>query len=582
MSIDIELPDGTIIRNVPEGITRSELMRRVERGQTPQVTDDFKARAMASATLADKGPLDRFVLGAGARANEMVEGIKGLFRDPSQEDLMRNRAGQQLRNQSTAASLGGFGMDAATLAAPMIRGTNMAASGINAASRFLPKAFQSATRAAAPYAAAGGVGAGLGATLSPENRGEAAVAGGVGGVVGEGAGRFLTKALGGPLAGKVTPDARQLMDRGVNVPIWKATESRVARDLAERARVLPVAGDIIRGQERAAFEGVNRAAASKVTPPKPVLDDAGGVMRWEKDQVREFGSDAINALKQRFDNAYDALYKGRGIPVDDAYAAEAAGVLQNVKNYYPRIAGELDGAFREADDILRAGTETTTLKSPIVDVAGSNIKTDKLGHAATRPESVKQAIDALETRIKTAYGRGDAELGDALVELKGSIEALRLRGLPPEVASQAAEINKAYAGFIQLQRANSTVGAQKQGFVSPSQMLNSIRAGDRSPGKSAFARGNALNQQDALLAQRVLGDRLPPTGPGTAEKLLPFLGFGLPMIGADAGATALLGTQTGQRALMGGLPGQAAIRNNKYLIPALRFYGMQSGIDLEE
>ena len=231
------------------------------------------------------------------------------------------------------------------------------------------------------------------------------------------------------------------------------------------------------------------------------------------------------------------------------------------------------------DDILRKGTESTTTNSPILNQAGQAFQNTQLGHAVTRPESVKQAIDVLDGRITGAYGRGDAETAEVLKQLRSSIAELRTRGLPPEVAAQAGDINRAYASFMQLQRANASLGAQKSGLTSPAQMLNAIKANDRTPNKSGFSGGNALNQQDVLRAERVLGNRLPEVGPGTAEKLAPLLGFGLPMLAGDMGATALLGSKTGQRFLMGGLPGQAGIRQygSEYLVPALRNLGTSIG-----
>ena len=367
-----------------------------------------------------------------------------------------------------------------------------------------------------------------------------------------------------------------MMDEGMFVPMWKATESNRLSDLAERATVLPVAGSIMRGQERAAIESFNRSMAAKATPPKPVLDEAGNVLRWESSPVREAGSTALNTLRSRFDEAYDALYKGRGIPVDDTYTREVSGILQNAQAYFPRIADDIAAAAKQADDILRAGTETKVTQSVILNQAGQPMINRQLGHAATRPESVKQAIDSLEPRIAAAYRRGDVESADALKALKGSIEELRVRGLPPEVAEQAAEINRAYATYKQLERATGAIGAQTQGVTTPRQMLSAIKAGDRSPGKSAFARERALNQAEVLRAERILGSRLPETGPGTAEKLAPLLMFGGPMVLGDLGATTLLGTQTGQRFLQGALPGQAFVRGvgSEYLVPALRAYGM--------
>ncbi len=455
---------------------------------------------------------------------------------------------------------------------------------VQAGGRMLPRALgfiPSSTTGAA--AISGGA---INALTTPDDRVGGAIAGAAGGAIGDLAGRALVKTLGGI---NVTQDARKLLDAGIDVPAWKAAESPNLRGLFEAGKGVPFLGNQIRAGERRGFEGFNEYMVGKATPPKPVLDDVGNVLRWESSPVKEIGSDAINALKTRFNDSYDALYKGRGIPVDDIYGNEAASIIQHAKDYFPRIADDIGSAFKQVDDILRKGTESTTSSSAIVNQAGQPFVNTQLGHAATRPESVKQAIDVLDTRIKSAYQRGDAEAGDLLKDLRGSIEQLRLRGLPPEVADQAADINKAYASFIQLQRANSSLGAQTSGVTTPQQMLNAIKAGDRTPNKSGFSGGNALNQEEVLLANRVLGNRLPDVGPGTAEKLMPALmlsglgsaggaltGIG-PFIGAGLGLA--LSTKPGQRAILGALPGQAGIRQygSQYLVPALRNFGMSVG-----
>lgn len=534
-----------------------------------------------------KGAFDRAAYGVGSLVPDILpDSVRDAINDSSVAKFTgltlpsnKQMADQVEQGRAFTKEAGGWGTtgdiagEIGLTLAPFSKGMQA----VQAGSRMLPRALGYIPGSSAGAAAI--TGGTLGAVTNPDDRSGGAVSGAVGGAVGDVAGRALTKTLGGMISNRVTPDARQLMDDGVFVPMWKGTESGLVRNLSERAKVLPIAGDIIRGQERSAFDSFNKRMAEVATPPKPVLDDAGNVLRWENSPVKQSGADAINGLRGRFNEAYDALYKGRGIPVDDVYTNQTSSILESAKNYYPRIAGDVDAAFRQADDILRKGTESTTTTSAIANSAGQPIIKTELGHAATRPESVKQAIDVLDTRIKTAYQRGDAEAAEVLKDLRSSVEQLRMRGLPPEVADQAADINKAYASFIQLQRANATLGAQKSGMVSPGQMLNSIKAGDRTPNKSAFSGGNALNQQEVLRAERVLGNRLPDVGPGTAEKLAPFIGFGGPMILGDMGATALLGTKTGQRFLMGDLPGQAGIRQygSEYLVPALRNFGMSVG-----
>lgn len=532
-----------------------------------------------------KGAFDRAAYGLGQMVPDILpDGVRSAINDSTIAKLtgLTMPSNQQMSDQvaqgrAFTKEAGGWGTagdiagEVALTAAP----ANRLMQGYQAGARILPRAV-SALRNPVAAAMTGGT---IGSITNPDDRTGGAVGGAIGGAVGDVAGRALTKTLGGVMSNRVTPDARQLMDDGVFVPMWKATDSNLVRGAAERAKVLPVFGDIARGQERAAFESFNRNMAGKATPPMPVLDDAGRVLRWENSPVKKSGSDAINALRGRFDDAYDALYKGRGIPVDDIYGKQTAELLDATRAYYPRIADDVGSAFKQVDDILRKGTESTTTNSPILNQAGKNFTNTQLGHAATRPESVKQAIDVLDDRISGAYGRGDAETAEVLKQLRSSVAELRTRGLPPEVAEQAADINRAYASFMQLQRANASLGAQKSGLTSPAQMLNAIKANDRTPNKSGFSGGNALNQQDVLRAERVLGNRLPEVGPGTAEKLAPFIGFGLPMLAGDMGATALLGTKTGQRFLMGNLPGQGAMRQygSEYLVPALRNIGTSIG-----
>lgn len=539
---------------------------------TPQQTQQQMANAYANESAKEMNPAMKFLGGAKTAWDRAAYGLKGMFTDLSPEEQALLQQGQAFNKEAGGwAKAGDVAGDVAITAAPATK----LYQGLRYGASMLPRATQ---LLASPVAAAGS-GAVVGAATNPMDRTGGATGGAVGGAVGDVAGRALVNTFGGLVSKSVTPDARQLMDDGVFVPMWKASDNKLVRNIAERAKVFPVSGDIIQGQERSAFESFNRRMARNATPPQPVLDDASGVVRWEKKPVDDFGNDAIQKLRGRFNDAYDALYSGRGIPVDDFYTQQTASVLENTRNYFPRIADDVDSAFKQVDDILRKGTESTTVTSPIVNQSGQPFTNVKLGHAATRPESVKQAIDALDTRIKTAYQRGDAEAAEVLKDLRSAVEDLRIRGLPPEVADQAAEINRAYASFKQLERANSAIGAQTAGMTSPKQLLNAIRATDRTPNKSAFGSGRALNQQDVLLADRVLGSRLPDVGPGTAEKLAPLIGFGLPMIGGDLGATALLGTKTGQRFLMGDLAGQGSVRRygNQYLVPALRNYGIATG-----
>jgi hypothetical protein len=367
------------------------------------------------------------------------------------------------------------------------------------------------------------------------------------------------------------------------VPIWKATDQPWLRRVGESAKALPLAGPMIRRAEGHAIRDYNRALVREATPPTPVLDDAGRVLRWENHPVGTVGQEAAGDLTQRFGHAYDALYRSRGgIPVDDAYRNAVSGEMEAARNYFPRVADDIEGAVRQADDTLRAGTESTVTRSPIVDAQGAPFTNTQLGHEVVPSGNVQQALAQLDDRIRSAWNRGDAEAAGVLQNIREEMAQLRTRGLPPESQSMQPDVNRAYQRYKVLQRAGSTKGAMThEGVVTPNQMLTAIRATDKSPNKTLTFQGRMPGQQQAQRAHDVLGSELPDVGPGTAEKLMPWLiyggGLGLPAMGMDSGALLLLGTPQGQRALRGDYRLQQAIaRNPQVLANMMRTAGTAS------
>jgi len=596
--MDVRLPDGTIVTNVPEGITQSELLRRLESASAPS-QDLNEVRKQKEATLANiyagqnvnqMGAMMRGLGGAKSAFDRAAMGLKGLVTDLTPQDKALLEQGRAFVNQGgTAATVGDIGADVLMMAAPAVRGQQA----ITAGAKYLPKAMQFVGSRLPSAALASGA---TSAAMAPEDRSGAFVGGAAGGALGDVAGRVLTKTLGGVVSDRISPAARELMDQGANVPLFKAVDDatrsgRMFRNFAERAKVLPMAGDLIRGQERAGIESFNRILMREATPPMPVLDDAGRVLRFEYDKpVTAVGREGLQELSKRFDDAYGALYSTRGVPVDQTFKSEIKSIERKAKAYTPGSAADIAGAVRKAEDTLMGLVSPTVMRQggqPLgKGLVSSKVMTPvtetvELGREVVPHGNVKQALDDINNKITDAYKSGNGEKAEYLIDVRSAIESLRLRGLPPEVAAQADEINKAYAKFMTISRASSMLGAQKQGgVITPGQQLNAIKTRDNSPNKSAFARGTAPGQQQALTAQQVYGNQLPEIGPGTAEKLLPIVGFGLPMIGMDAGATALLGTQTGQNLLMGKYGLQGGVRKySPYLIEALRNYGAAVGND---
>lgn len=453
-----------------------------------------------------------------------------------------------------AAQVGGVVADVATTLLPAVRGAQ-ALQGTRAMTALGPVRGALASNAA--------VSAGIEGATRPGDLGDRAVNAAQGGAFslgGELATRGAARMIGGPLsATSVTPQARALMDEGVPVPPWKASDSPRVRDFGERAKASMIGKPILAGPERRAMTSWNANLAANATPPQPVLDEAGNVLRWQSAPVRDVSDDTLNTLRGRFKESYDALYKGRVIPIDDAYRGEVSAALTAAERYYPSVAGDVKGIASKVDDLLagvNAGIATDLSRN-----FPSTVKTQ--GHAGVTPGAIGDALDTVQDAITSAYKQGNGEKAEALEGLASALSGVRDRGLPPEVQAQAGDIKKAYTNFMQLQRAHSMMDAQKAGMVTPRHMLSSMKALDRSPGKAAFARGNVPNQSGVLNAERVLGSTLPEVGPGTAEKMLPYIAFGSPLVmGADLGMAAgagLLASPVGNRYLMGQLPLQGAL-----------------------
>ena len=558
---------NTLAKLNASGALRAKIDKQIE-------ADKAALDPTAGMSLLDKG-----IVGFGQAADRAWEGIKGLV--PGYEESAQSKDSRAIYERTKdklgpAATAGELAFDIAATAAPVAKGAQVAGNVM----RMLPKAGQYlAAGNILPTALAGGA---TSAILDPTDRTGAAIGGALGGALGEGAGRALTKVGGGLFRGKnISQDAQDLIKAGVDVPLWKTTDSGLLRGMVERAKVFPVAGNILRAAEARGMSDVERKLMNEAMPMQ-----YNGSAWLPGAPVKEGGEAGMQQLHSAFNDAYDTLYKGRSVPIDTMYNQAMADILRQTKGYHPGFFGDIQAAGREVDDLLRAGTEPANVRNSIAaQLQGAPRMSQTPGHAAVSTNNVKSAIDSLRTRIESAVRQGDMEKVGILKQMEGELLDLRNRGLPQEMADIGETLGKQYATYKQLQRANTAIGAKTQGFATPAHLLNAIKATDRTPGKSAFSEGNALNQKFVQSAKNVFHDTLPGAGPGTAEKLMMLGGLGLPFLAEDYAfatpAALALSTKTGRRILTGGAKGQETIRNvgSKYLTPALRSFGVAEAQD---
>ena len=146
--MDVRLEDGTVVKNVPEGITQRELMRRLGRGGAPP-SQEWMNRTAASMTLADQPWYTRAAIQAGAGVDTLRQGIQQLLggaTDESRRGVARSRGVKQaLAQASDTGTLpdwmptGGSALQFAGEAAPLMA---VPAGAYTGAAMALPRAVQ--------------------------------------------------------------------------------------------------------------------------------------------------------------------------------------------------------------------------------------------------------------------------------------------------------------------------------------------------------------------------------------------------------------------------------------------------------
>lgn len=202
--MDVRLPDGTVITNVPDGITQTELMSslRKKRAADEQTAERERLNQELTGSMSTTEKLlagagKSFVdIGRSAKRLANMAGIGGYDQAAAQADADLDKP-----LMDTSAGAWGKGLtDAALTLVPGLGMQNKATQAIRAGAQYLPRATAAATRAAAPYIGAAGAGATVGAAVTPEDMAGGAGMGAAAGAAGELGGRVLSAGYSGAKA----------------------------------------------------------------------------------------------------------------------------------------------------------------------------------------------------------------------------------------------------------------------------------------------------------------------------------------------------------------------------------------------
>ena len=372
----------------------------------------------------------------------------------------------------------------------------------------------------------------------------------LGGAVG-GAAPAVVSTVGNVIKGAGGAAQRALADAGVTMTpgqilggSYKAAEDQISS--------LPVVGDFIRNAQRRSINDFNTATYNEVLKPLGVK------------YMGPVGTDGVSAVKGVISDAYDnALSKMKFDATDPQFVSDLANLKQ--------LATGMPKAQQQTfNNIIK--TQIDSKLGPIGIMTGEQLK------------GVQNELGNLAKGYKNDPSFDNRQLGDAIAELKATVQKSLPNYNPPDTVSTLAKADAAYANYVRLRAAAASTGSMNSGGIfTPAQLSAAVRASDKSVGKGAVATGNALMQDFATGGQSVLGSKYPDSG--TAGRALMSAGVGalaghaflppavLPVVGA-AGAGMIapytsLGQKLSQALLMGRPAGAQAVGDsvNRFLSP---------------
>lgn len=282
----------------------------------------------------------------------------------------------------------------------------------------------------------------------------------------------------------------------------------------EKARSIPILGDMISSGQRRAIVDFNRAAYNRAL--EPIGLDASKM---------PVGREGVQAVKNALSRAYNQILPKVTFKADSQFASEIQTLRQMTATLPDDVAKQFDAILRRH-------------------VVG------KMTPAGTMSGTTLKQVESELGAIARGY-RGDAsfdkrQLGDAILELQSAIRGVLVRA-NPEAAETLQAINAGYGNYAIIRKAASMANTGE--MFTPSQLASAVKAMDKSVGKGATATGSARMQDLSDAGVSTLASKVPDSG--TAGRV--FMGGGVayfdPTIAAGLAVSGVPYTPIGQKAL---------------------------------
>lgn len=495
--MDVKMPDGTIIKNVPDHYSQEDLLEqygRMSKGEEkPKVNvDDFpRYKEEAGHRFAPTSGASTAILSGLAGAQGVLKPIAGALQFLGINKPMEAlEANAQYAKSSVPTTMGinpasaaeTVGEIAPTLAIPADIGAN------------IPMVANAISKSPSLKYVAPSFVQGLGGQVTDtanksyldilgEKIADLGVSTGLG-VLGGKVGQMVTDP-------QVSARLQQLKDMGMT----KFTPGQLAsqfpmigeglQKLEKGLTSLPIAGSMVSQGIKSSYEDFNKAIGNKI------LSNLG--LKLDKDAP--VGNKMVDAIKQKIGDAYDDF-------LQKATFSDAYNHLIN-KDTSQHLSDVADRAMA----VLVPAQQKMMANDIATNVSG-HIQNEKY-MTGTQYREVEKYLGNKATEF---YKMGMDGLGNAYSEVQRALRE-ELKYQNPQMAKGLEQAHKAFREFQPLEVAASRRGAE-EGVFTPDQFKSAVQ---QVAGKSATATGKGVMVPESQAASDVLGATLPSSG--TAERL---------------------------------------------------------------
>lgn len=509
--MDVRLPDGTIIRNVPDGISKAELTAKLKANGInvgEEKTASSTAKNIAGGLVRGAGSIGATLAAPFDVASDALAGRPLLSSNKARRDsmdaFMRDRGvdtdalsyaipkvGAEIAGTLPVGGLLAQGAARLGATAPLvsaIQSGGLTAQGAGIGTRMLGGAISGAGTAAVVDPSEALSGAAVGAALPGATR--------LAGAAGEALGRQFRASP------QMTAVAQKAEQYGIPVTFGDVADGRLTRAVRSILKDAPVSGGMAATAQEAKQEAFNKAVGGTFGAPEVKLTE----------QV-------MDSARKRLGAEFDRIWGSNQLTVD-APLVQSLQSLGEAADKLPKQAGQ-------------------SLKAEIQDLM-SRMKTDASGNVVVDGDTANKFQQYLRRRAESS-----SELRNELGDLRQSIIGAFNRSVSPQDAQALTQVRGEYKSFKTveplLRKSEVGVAGRLPGDV-PAALLPSAVA-------QSYSRpsGNALADL-AQVGSQFLVDRVPQTG-GSARAAVQNTAIGAALMGTGglpflaAGVPAAYGLQ---------------------------------------